>query len=120
MSRATRSSRPSRVPSPLPATSQELGALRHPTKSRLRAVSTYEVLPDVDVWANAYDLFRFSEQPGECGPEVRSLFACPLCYSLCLGWIGRLCGMESDGDHFLTYYLTKDDDAAAAVQRLAC
>ena len=49
----------------------ELGALRHPTKPRLRAVATYEVLPDADVWANAYDLFRFSERPGERGPEVR-------------------------------------------------
>ena len=50
---------------------EQLGALRHPTKPRLRAVSTYEVLPDADVWANAYDLFRFSERPGERGPEVR-------------------------------------------------
>ena len=49
----------------------ELGVLRHPTKPRLRAVATYEVLPDADVWANAYDLFRFSERPGERGPEVR-------------------------------------------------
>ena len=63
--------------------SNELGALRHPAKPRLRAVSMYEVLPDADMWANAYDLFRFSERPGERGPEVRSLFACPLCYSLC-------------------------------------
>jgi len=50
---------------------EQLGALRHPTKPRLRAVATYEVLPDADVWANAYDLFRFSERPGERGPEVR-------------------------------------------------
>ena len=50
---------------------EELGSLRHPTKPRLRAVATYEVLPDADVWANAYDLFRFSERPGERGPEVR-------------------------------------------------
>lgn len=50
---------------------EQLGTLRHPTKPRLRAVATYEVLPDADVWANAYDLFRFSERPGERGPEVR-------------------------------------------------
>ena len=50
---------------------EQLGSLRHPTKPRLRAVETYEVLPDADVWANAYDLFRFSERPGERGPEVR-------------------------------------------------
>jgi RNA polymerase II-associated factor 1 len=51
---------------------EQLGSLRHPTKPRLRAVATYEVFPDADVWANAYDLFRFSERPGERGPEVRS------------------------------------------------
>lgn len=50
---------------------EQLSSLRHPTKPRLRAVETYEVLPDADVWANAYDLFRFSERPGERGPEVR-------------------------------------------------
>lgn len=50
--------------------SEQLSSLRHPTKPCLRAVSTYEVLPDADVWANAYDLFRFSERPGERGPEL--------------------------------------------------
>jgi RNA polymerase II-associated factor 1 len=50
---------------------EQLGSLRHPIKPRLRAVAAYEVLPDADVWANAYDLFRFSERPGERGPEVR-------------------------------------------------
>ena len=63
--------------------SHELGVLRHPAKPRLHAVSMYEVLPDADIWANAYDLFRFSERPGERGPKVHSLFASPLCYSLC-------------------------------------
>lgn len=106
-----------------------LGALRHPTKPRLRAVATYEVLPDADVWANAYDLFRFSERPGERGPEVRTAHACQKNSVLVLTFLvfffrglGQLddprldCAimrpMESDGDHFLTYYLTKDDDAA--------
>jgi RNA polymerase II-associated factor 1 len=103
--------------------SDDLNALRHPTKPRLRAVATYEVLPDADVWANAYDLFRFSERPGERGPEVRPhthhYFIC-VKYGFTL--FAQLddprldCAimrpMESDGDHFLTYYLTKDDDAA--------
>ncbi|KAH9070645.1 RNA polymerase II-associated [Lactarius deliciosus] len=82
--------------------SDELGTLRHPTKPRLRAVATYEVLPDADVWANAYDLFRFSERPGERGPELDDpRLDCAI-----------MRPMESDGDHFLTYYLTKDDDSA--------
>ncbi|KAH9990926.1 RNA polymerase II-associated [Russula vinacea] len=81
---------------------EQLGALRHPTKPRLRAVATYEVLPDADVWANAYDLFRFSERPGERGPELDDpRLDCAI-----------MRPMESDGDHFLTYYLTKDDDSA--------
>ncbi|KAI0251724.1 RNA polymerase II-associated [Lactifluus subvellereus] len=81
---------------------EQLGTLRHPIKPRLRAVATYEVLPDVDVWANAYDLFRFSERPGERGPELDDpRLDCAI-----------MRPMESDGDHFLTYYLTKDDDAA--------
>ncbi|KAI9434545.1 RNA polymerase II-associated [Russula earlei] len=80
----------------------QLGALRHPTKPRLRALATYEVLPDADVWANAYDLFRFSERPGERGPELDDpRLDCAI-----------MRPMESDGDHFLSYYLTKDDDAA--------
>ena len=56
----------------------ELGTLRHPTKPRLCAVATYKILPDVDVWANVYDLFRFSEWPGECGPGVRLFNQPPL------------------------------------------
>jgi RNA polymerase II-associated factor 1 len=59
--------------------SEQLSSLRHPTKPRLRAVAAYEVLPDADVWANAYDLFRFSERPGERGPEVRLAVSSSLC-----------------------------------------
>jgi len=40
---------------------EQLSLLHHPTKPRLCAVATYEVLPDADVWANAYNLFRFSK-----------------------------------------------------------
>ncbi|KAI0306111.1 RNA polymerase II-associated [Multifurca ochricompacta] len=80
----------------------QLSAFRHPTKPRLRALASYEVLPDADVWANAYDLFRFSERPGERGPELDDpRLDCAI-----------MRPMESDGDHFLTYYLTKDDAAA--------
>jgi RNA polymerase II-associated factor 1 len=57
---------------------EQLSSLRHPTKPRVRAVAAYEVLPDADVWANAYDLFRFSERPGERGPEVRFCRCLPL------------------------------------------
>lgn len=48
-----------------------LSSFRHPTKPSVHAVESYEVLPDADTWANAYDLFKFSERPGDRNPEVR-------------------------------------------------
>ena len=47
-----------------------LEATRHPTKPHLTAVESYPVLPDEDIWANQYDLFRFSERPGGRPPEA--------------------------------------------------
>ncbi|TFY64787.1 hypothetical protein EVG20_g5832 [Dentipellis fragilis] len=79
-----------------------LADLRHPTKPHLTAVETYDILPDADIWANAYDLFRFSERPGERPPDVDDpRLDCAV-----------MRPMEADGDHFLAYYLTKDDEAA--------
>ena len=43
----------------------DLSTLKHPNKRNVTAVESYEVLPDADIWANAYDLFRFSERPGD-------------------------------------------------------
>ena len=100
--------------------SVDLSKLRHPNKPDVTAVDSYDIFPDADIWANAYDLFRFSERPGERPPEV------------CLFVWGRysqlmptslkvddprldcaiLRPMESDGDHFLAYSLTKDDETA--------
>ena len=50
--------------------SSDLSALRHPTRPELVAVDAFEVLPDADIWANAYDLFRFSERPGDRAVDV--------------------------------------------------
>jgi len=50
-----------------------LESLQHPNKPNVTAVESYAVLPDVDIWANQYDLFRFSERPGE-----RPVDVCPL------------------------------------------
>jgi hypothetical protein len=47
-----------------------LEGLQHPNKPNVTAVETYEVLPDVDIWSNQYDLFKFSEKPGERAPDV--------------------------------------------------
>lgn len=43
----------------------DLSTLKHPNKPHVTAVESYEVLPDADIWPNAYDLFRFSERPGD-------------------------------------------------------
>jgi hypothetical protein len=51
-----------------------LESLQHPNKPNVTAVESYAVLPDVDIWANQYDLFRFSERPGERPVDVCVLF----------------------------------------------
>ena len=43
----------------------DLSKLRHPSKPGVTVVDSFEVLPDAEIWANAYDLFRFSERPGD-------------------------------------------------------
>ncbi|GJE90311.1 RNA polymerase II-associated protein [Phanerochaete sordida] len=87
----------------------DLSTLKHPNKPNVTAVDSYEVLPDANIWANAYDLFRFSERPGdkprppdEDDPRLDCAVLRP---------------MESEGDHFLAYYLTKDDDTAVDFKR---
>lgn len=80
----------------------DLDSLKHPNKPGMTAVESYEIFPDSDIWANAYDLFRFSERPGDRPPEVDDpRLDCAI-----------LRPMEADGDHFLAYYLTKEDEAA--------
>ncbi|THH05412.1 hypothetical protein EW145_g4810 [Phellinidium pouzarii] len=79
-----------------------LASLKHPNKPGITAVESYEILPDADIWANAYDLFRFSERPGERPQDVPDpRLDCAI-----------LRPMESDGDHFLAYYLPKEDEVA--------
>ncbi|KAI0316020.1 RNA polymerase II-associated [Amylostereum chailletii] len=81
---------------------EDVSTLQHPTKRGVTAVASYEVLPDVSIWPNAYDLFRFSERPGERGPETDDpRLDCAV-----------MRPMESDGEHFLAYYLTKEDEDA--------
>ncbi|KAI0333904.1 RNA polymerase II-associated [Cubamyces sp. BRFM 1775] len=80
----------------------DLASLRHPTKPELTAVETFEIFPDAEIWANAYDLFRFSERPGDRPLDVEDpRLDCAV-----------LRPMEADGDHFLAYYLTKEDEDA--------
>ncbi|EIW58426.1 uncharacterized protein TRAVEDRAFT_167944 [Trametes versicolor FP-101664 SS1] len=85
----------------------DLASLRHPTKPELTAVEEFEIFPDAEIWANAYDLFRFSERPGDRPVDVDDpRLDCAV-----------LRPMEADGDHFLAYYLTKDDEDALEFKR---
>lgn len=40
-----------------------LDALRHPTKAHLKAVDSFDILPDAHVAGNQYMLFKFSDNP---------------------------------------------------------
>ncbi|CDO68390.1 hypothetical protein BN946_scf184815.g37 [Trametes cinnabarina] len=85
----------------------DLATLRHPTKPELTAVEAFDIYPDAEIWANAYDLFRFSERPGDRPLDVEDpRLDCAV-----------LRPMEADGDHFLAYYLTKEDEDAVEFKR---
>ncbi|KAG5634869.1 hypothetical protein H0H81_000469 [Sphagnurus paluster] len=79
-----------------------LADLQHPNKPGVTAVESYEVLPDADIWSNQYDLFRFSERPGERAVDVEDpRLDCAI-----------LRPMKTEHDSFLAYYLTQDDESA--------
>ena len=50
--------------------------LRPPTKPGVTAVESYEVLTDAEIRANQYDLFKFSERPGERSVDVWTSLCC--------------------------------------------
>jgi len=55
------------------ATNFDLTSLKNANKPNVTPVASYEIFPNVEIWANTYDLFRFSERPGERPPDVRVL-----------------------------------------------
>ncbi|EIM86851.1 uncharacterized protein STEHIDRAFT_79513 [Stereum hirsutum FP-91666 SS1] len=80
-----------------------LSSFRHPTKPSVHAVESYEILPDADTWANSYDLFKFSERPGDRNPELDDpRLDCAI-----------MRPMEDEGEHYLAYYLMKEDQDAS-------
>ncbi|KAF5335997.1 hypothetical protein D9611_006303 [Ephemerocybe angulata] len=79
-----------------------ISSLRHPNNPKLTAVESFPILPDAEIWANRYDLFRFTERPGERPAEVEDeRLDCAI-----------LRPMKTEYDSFLAYYLTKDDNPA--------
>ncbi|KXN92386.1 hypothetical protein AN958_07004 [Leucoagaricus sp. SymC.cos] len=80
----------------------DLSTLKHPNKLDITAVESYPILPDADIWPNQYDLFRFSERPGDRPVDVRyERLDCAI-----------LRPMKTEHDSFLAYYLTQDDESA--------
>ena len=55
------------------ATNFDLSSVKHPIKPNAIPVGSYEIFPNTEIWANTYDLFKFSERPGERPSEVRVL-----------------------------------------------
>ncbi|TFK26199.1 RNA polymerase II-associated protein [Coprinopsis marcescibilis] len=85
-----------------------LANLRHPNNPNLVAVESYPILPDSDIWSNQYDLFRFSERPGERPADVPDeRLDCAI-----------LRPMKTEFDSFLAYYLTPDDEAAVKLKEI--
>ncbi|CUA75989.1 RNA polymerase II-associated protein 1 homolog [Schizosaccharomyces pombe 972h-] [Rhizoctonia solani] len=87
-----------------------LNTVTHPTRKDadgkpLTIVSSYEFLPDVDIWANPYLQIRFIERPGERPLDVPD---------------PRLdCGIlrpqqTEDDEHFISFYLPNEDADAEA------
>lgn len=80
----------------------DLSTLKHPNKPDVTAVESYPILPDADIWPNQYDLFRFSERPGDRPVDVEDeRLDCAI-----------LRPMKTEHDSFLAYYLTQDDESA--------
>ncbi|KDR80632.1 hypothetical protein GALMADRAFT_240977 [Galerina marginata CBS 339.88] len=81
-----------------------LETLQHPNKPDVTAVESYPVLPDADIWANQYDLFRFSERPGDRALDTEDpRLDCAI-----------LRPMKTEHDSFLAFYLTEDDESAVS------
>ncbi|CAH7675317.1 Paf1-domain-containing protein [Phakopsora pachyrhizi] len=51
---------------------QSLDRLVHPKKSNLKAIDSFELLPDQNTWPNSYHLFRFQENPSDMNQKFSS------------------------------------------------
>ena len=99
-----------------------LESLKHPNKPNITAMESYAVLPDVDIWANQYDLFKFSERPGERPVDVRPFLPYTLTSLILILYINQVddprldCAilrpMKTEHDSFLAFYLTEDNEQA--------
>ena len=99
-----------------------LKSLKHPNKPNITAVKSYAVLPDVGIWANQYDLFKFYERPGERPVDVCPFFPYTLTSLILILYINQVddprldCAilrpMKTEHDSFLAFNLTEDNEQA--------
>lgn len=54
---------------------QPLSQIQHPTKPHLKAVKSWDLLPDVDTWSTQYQVVRFVDWPGRSKVSLPSYFA---------------------------------------------
>jgi RNA polymerase II-associated factor 1 len=86
----------------------DLASIHHPNHSGKRAVDYYDLFPDPETFATAFDVFRFSERPGDRAtdqedPRLDSALLRPV----------RL----EDGETFMAYYLTSEDEQAIQLKQ---
>lgn len=75
--------------------------IRHPTNPKRKAVEVFDILPDAETFPNTYDIFKFSERPGDKNHgnddiRLESALLRPI--------------ISGDGDSFLAYYLPRDEE----------
>jgi RNA polymerase II-associated factor 1 len=75
----------------------DLTTLKHPNKPEVAAVESYPILPDADIWPNQYDLFRFSERPGDRAVDVSVLFLVQMMTKPMHGPLRNLGGRRASG-----------------------
>jgi RNA polymerase II-associated factor 1 len=120
----------------------ELSNLKHPTKPHLQAVESYDILPDEELWANQYALFKFADNPNDrkSGQSVRTSFLKLSCTytktdvafsdwfvlaqsqpvassssaAASIGLIRPLENDEESGSNRVAYFVPDDDEAANA------
>lgn len=86
----------------------DLASIRHPTNPNRKAVDYYELLPDPETFATAFDVFRFAERPGDRPMDQDDpRLDCAILRPVRLG----------DGETFMAYYLASEDDQAIELKQ---
>ncbi|KAK9895548.1 hypothetical protein P389DRAFT_197604 [Cystobasidium minutum MCA 4210] len=93
-----------------PALDVPLSDVKHPTKPHLQAVESSDILPDQDLWANQYALFKFADNPNERVQGNQPVA------SSSASTVGLLRPLETEGDESgsnrVAYFIPDDDEVA--------